>query len=435
MDVGSEPTIIICDFETATAALKLEAFSGRHFHKIPAQREVRGLDDRGRGANGMAETWGDAWREQKKFILSQLGDLGMKRNDVLEDMVSQEAVKLTQQLERIMKENDGKVDFSRRFLPVSNNVIWRLLTGKNTALDDPELLRMTHLVAEVFINMSPAKILAVLHFDEWIYKLTGLLGIKSVRDYMMPVKEFLEREMRNYRANKNGNYIERSLAEIEANENNSDSVFYRDRGYKHTLGTLLDLFVAGTDTTATFLEWCILYLAAYPEEQEKSYEELVSVFGQEGPLSLHERYRTHFTNALIEEMLRHSPMDGFNVPHMVLEDTHFNGYFFPKGTIVMSFFRTVHKNEAYYASPHEFNPGRFLADGCFKPAKYLTAFSLGKRRCPGEQLARAEAYLFLSEMIRKFKFSLLPGQKADFAYQLGLVPYPRPYQLQLSCRK
>ncbi len=52
---------------------------------------------------------------------------------------------------------------------------------------------------------------------------------------------------------------------------------------------LLELFVAGTDTSSTFLEWAFLYMCAYPEAQERkvflSYLLLIFVL-----LSLHEDF-------------------------------------------------------------------------------------------------------------------------------------------------
>jgi len=42
-----------------------------------------------------------------------------------------------------------------------------------------------------------------------------------------------------------------------------------------------DLFVAGGETTITTLQWSVLFLALYPEWQEKVREEIRTVYGKE----------------------------------------------------------------------------------------------------------------------------------------------------------
>ena len=153
------------------------------------------------------------------------------------------------------------------------------------------------------------------------------------------------------------------------------------------------------------------------------------------PLRLEDKTKTPFIVAIVEETLRLCPMAGFNLPHMATEDTHLGGYFFPKGTHVYTFHRLIHRDPKYFDNPEKFNPARFLENGQFKSDRHLTTFSMGKRRCPGEQLARAEAYLFLASMIRKFKFSPPPqSPKIDFSYQMGMVVYPKYAQLQVQLR-
>ena len=48
-------------------------------------------------------------------------------------------------------------------------------------------------------------------------------------------------------------------------------------------------------------------------------------------------------------------------------------------------------SEEHFDKPMEFNPDRFLDDaGRFKPSDIISFFGVGKRRCPGETLARTQ---------------------------------------------
>jgi cytochrome P450 len=49
-------------------------------------------------------------------------------------------------------------------------------------------------------------------------------------------------------------------------------------------------------------------------------------------------------------------------------------------------------------------PERFLDEnGCFKKMEELVPFSLGKRVCLGESLARDELFLLLANLFHEFK--------------------------------
>jgi len=63
-------------------------------------------------------------------------------------------------------------------------------------------------------------------------------------------------------------------------------------------------------------------------------------------------------------------------------------------------------NEKYFSNPYKFDPGRFLDEtGNFKSNRNLIPFHVGMRRCPGEQLAVNEQFLFMVAILQNFKLS------------------------------
>ena len=46
------------------------------------------------------------------------------------------------------------------------------------------------------------------------------------------------------------------------------------------VATIMQLFLAGYDTTTTTLTWCLLYLINYPSAQQRIYEEINQVIGE-----------------------------------------------------------------------------------------------------------------------------------------------------------
>lgn len=51
----------------------------------------------------------------------------------------------------------------------------------------------------------------------------------------------------------------------------------------------VDLLLAGTDTTSTFMEACVLYLITYPDIQEKLYQEIMHIAPDGRPLNFSDR--------------------------------------------------------------------------------------------------------------------------------------------------
>ena len=70
--------------------------------------------------------------------------------------------------------------------------------------------------------------------------------------------------------------------------------------------SLLDLMFAGAETTSTVMNWSMLLLIKYPDVQKRVQEELDSVCGTERLPSLKDRQHLHYTDAVINEILRYT---------------------------------------------------------------------------------------------------------------------------------
>ena len=124
---------------------------------------------------------------------------------------------------------------------------------------------------------------------------------------------------------------------------------------------------------------------------------------------------------MILEVLRKSSIAPIGVFHEAVADTKFHGYDIPKGTWVASNVYGVHHSPEYWEYPEEFKPENFLsADGkSVKRSEALLAFSVGKRACLGENLARDELFLFLANLYQRFETKL-----AEESLNVGIEPKP-----------
>ena len=90
---------------------------------------------------------------------------------------------------------------------------------------------------------------------------------------------------------------------------------------------------SGSDTTSTFLEYCIRYMIVYPAVQEKVFQELQNTIATDRSVTLEDRLCTPYTEATIQEIMRQCPLMTACVPHCTGDDVTFKGYIIPKGVM------------------------------------------------------------------------------------------------------
>ena len=92
------------------------------------------------------------------------------------------------------------------------------------------------------------------------------------------------------------------------------SSFHGKRGLESLEASLLDLIIAGSDTTSLALSFSVLYMVRFPEVQRKAQEEIDRVVGRDRAVSLADRPNTPYVEAVVEEVIRYSRLsNSFNV--------------------------------------------------------------------------------------------------------------------------
>ena len=197
-------------------------------------------------------------------------------------------------------------------------------------------------------------------------------------------------------------FIDTVLVEIE-NTTDPESSFYREAGLTNLINTLMDLFIAGAETTSTTLTWAVLYMAREPDVQKRVQAELDSVVGQSRLPAVADRLNLPYTEAVILEIMRCGNIVPHGVHHVGSEPITVNGITIPANTMIAPLMGVILKGD-YWGDGMAFRPERFLnAEGKIKKDEHLMPFSIGKRQCLGETLAKVELFLFFAS---KFKACL-----------------------------
>jgi len=200
---------------------------------------------------------------------------------------------------------------------------------------------------------------------------------------------------------------------------------------------MMDLFVAGAETTSTTLSWTFLLLALHPEIQEKLHEEIRRVVGMSRLPSLNDRPEMPYTEAVIMEVMRYSAMVPLAVQHRTVEDVHFHGFFIPKDTLIIPNLYCAMRDPKVWGDPDNFRPDRFLSPDGKTVVRHeaFIPFSTGRRVCLGETLARDELFLFTTSLFQRFKVGKdLNGPELKIDYFMAAVLIPKPHNLVLQDR-
>jgi cytochrome P450 len=72
-------------------------------------------------------------------------------------------------------------------------------------------------------------------------------------------------------------------------------------------------------------------MAIHPKAQRKALEEIESVIGPNRIPDFHDRKMLPYVEAIYRELMRWSPPLRLSLPHSLIEDDYYKGYFIPKG--------------------------------------------------------------------------------------------------------
>ncbi|GMT25865.1 hypothetical protein PFISCL1PPCAC_17162, partial [Pristionchus fissidentatus] len=202
------------------------------------------------------------------------------------------------------------------------------------------------------------------------------------------------------------------------------------------VATCIDFFKAGQITSQLTLRWAMLLLADNQEVQDKLREEIHRVVGKERLPAMADKTKMLYTQATILELQRRANILRFNVLRKTHASTELAGQSIPAGTSIHADIHYVLWNDSHFENPMEFRPERYIDEegkGLRKDLVDRTiAFSLGKRACAGESLARVELFLGLTATVQHYRILPRPGQIIDLTPQELEFSIPREQKLKLE---
>jgi cytochrome P450 len=169
-------------------------------------------------------------------------------------------------------------------------------------------------------------------------------------------------------------------------------------------GNVMTMLLAGEDTTANTLAWCIWLLFENPAALARAQREALSVLGDATSPSADQLNDLPYIDACLNETMRLKPVAPL-LPLQALKDTQIADIAVPKGTVVINLMRHDSLNDRLIPQASAFKPERWLGEDGHNPsaAKRLSMpFGAGPRMCPGRYLALQEMKMVMMTLLTQF---------------------------------
>ncbi|KAF3458029.1 hypothetical protein FNV43_RR02693 [Rhamnella rubrinervis] len=177
-----------------------------------------------------------------------------------------------------------------------------------------------------------------------------------------------------------------------------------------------DIFAAGSDTSATAVDWAMSEMMKHPRVMKKAQDEVRRVFNEKGSVDETCISEMKYLKSVIKEILRLHPPGPLLLPRECRESCVIgNGYEIPAKTKVIVNAWAIGRDPRYWNEPESFYPERFLDSSVdFKGTNYeYIPFGAGRRMCPGMSLGMINVELPLALLLYHFDWQLPKGMKHE----------------------
>ncbi|KAJ3194544.1 hypothetical protein HK101_002496 [Irineochytrium annulatum] len=249
----------------------------------------------------------------------------------------------------------------------------------------------------------------VMRFINLFWRTTETLwpGKPSLKDHIKVIDEFaMERiRLRREKIEKGGQREGRDLLDLFMEVRREDGEPLSDQQLRDVI---LNMILAGRDTTAQALSWTFLELTRNPWIVAGIREEVQRVLGAKRIPTFDEIPKLKYCNAVFMETMRLHPSVPGNVKISVKEDILPGGIHIPAKTSVFWFPYAMGRRTAIWGpDAATFNPLRWIEpDGSLRrvsPFSWI-AFNAGPRVCLGQQMATVESVMAIVGLCNELDF-------------------------------
>ncbi|KAK8527665.1 hypothetical protein V6N12_054870 [Hibiscus sabdariffa] len=413
---GCKPTLVVSSAIMAKEVMKTHDLD---FCSRPDQLAIRRLSY---NALDLAfSPYNDYWREMKKLCVVHLFSRAQQFRPIQEDEVARLMEKICQ-----LSLESKPVNLSEAITFLSSTIICRVGFGKRYAEGD-ERSRFHGLFNESEALLSSFCFSNYFPFMGWVDRLTGFHNRlhKTFEELDVFYQELIDEHLDPNRLKPEQKDIIDVLLQIS-----KDDDFPFDLTMEHIKAILMNVFLAGTDTSAATLIWVMSFLMKNPKCLKRTQDEVRDLIGKKGFLNEDDIQNLTYLKAVIKEMFRLQPTSSLLVPRESLRKCNVGGYEIPAKCLVFVNAWAIGRDPEVWENPQEFCPERFIGSSIDYKGQHfeLIPFGAGRRICPGMRMGIATVELALANLLYKFDWEMPTGMNVkdiDFDVLPGITTHKK----------
>ena len=198
------------------------------------------------------------------------------------------------------------------------------------------------------------------------------------------------------------------LAKLLAARDDEDGRGMSDQQVKDEV---MNLYVAGHETTSAGLAWAVHLLLEHPEPASRARAE-VDALGDRR-VSYEDVPKLRYTARVVKEALRLFP-PAYIFGRTTTKPLRLGGHEIPAGVSVMVSPYALHRRPDFFPEPERFDPDRHVEEQEAKRPRYAyVPFGGGPRVCIGQHFATLEATLVLATLLQRIELRRAPGATVE----------------------
>ncbi|MED6108301.1 hypothetical protein PIB30_022431 [Stylosanthes scabra] len=368
--------------------------------------------------------YGEEWRQKRKICVLEL--LSLKRVKSFLPVREQEVEGLVATIrnassrEGSLSSSSCVINLSELMIATSNNIVSRCVLGEKYDLpDDSDHASFGDLGRKLMGKLTEFCVGDFFPSLGWIDVVRGLISefnatFVELDSFLNRVIEEHKKKKKNTKDDDNSN---KDFVDIILHLQEKDMLDF-ELTQADLKAIIMDMFVGGSDTTSTILEWTFAELLKKPSTMKKVQEEIRRIVGNKSKVDENDINQMNYLKCVIKESLRLHPPLPILVPRQTTSHSKIKGYEVPLKTTVYLNVWAIHRDPELWDNAEEFIPERFEINRIDEKGQdfQLLPFGSGRRGCPGISFGLASTEFILANLLYWFDWKL-PSENGDEVVQ------------------